>query len=386
MTSLVLTTPSDPGQAAWLNASLVDASLLLLVVPLAVAGAGPSIDPTGRRNIIYECNFAAGQATLELPEITPVLPPIWRVTIGGADTSNSLLITPAAGNTILNQTDPVTVVFRLVAAATYRAESITFVHDGATGWAVFYGELTEYTPPAADTNEFRSFGKRLFAGETPIVFDPNGLASGAYSVDAAGSVTVPLAAGITAGLPSTGYALVLPATSSLGRALAAGPFSWAVLRAFLEARAGTTGTMRFGIAVMNTSDPTTAQGWGAAIQANPGGTLFYGVALVANTAGAWAGTVASVSVAVTSGAEGASIQNRSGTRTFTVARILSTGIPASASSGSAVGGSPGNISFAAGTWVCMWWGASDALVTAGSYTGRAATSLNDSIYSDTVGV
>lgn len=239
---------------------------------------------------------------------------------------------------------------------------------------------------ASITNEFRSFGKRLFAGETPTIYNPSGLATGAYSVDAAGSVTVPLATGISAGLPSTGYALVLPATSSLGRALVAGGFSWAVLRACIEAEAGTTGTRRFGVCVMTTSDPTTAQGWGAGITATSPST-YNTTIMVAATAGAWVGTTGSTALAIDRPAEGAAIQQRSSVVSRIVTRIdPTTGLAASSGAGATVSSGVNPASFAAGTWICMWWGTSDALIAAGNYTGRAVTSINDSPVTDSVGV
>lgn len=139
--TLVLNTPSDPGSAVWTPASLVDQTVLLLVVELAVAGAVPTIDPAGRRNLLYMCNFVAGVANVELPEITPTLPPTWRVTLGGADTSNSLVIAPAAGNVILNQTGAIGAEFIETTPGLFQPQSVTFIHDGTTGWSVFYGGL-----------------------------------------------------------------------------------------------------------------------------------------------------------------------------------------------------------------------------------------------------
>lgn len=237
-------------------------------------------------------------------------------------------------------------------------------------------------------NEFTSFGKRIFAGETPTVYDPGSLAAGAYSVDVNGDITVSLNTGITAALPSTGYSLVLPAYSSLSRAQVNYAFAWAVARLRIVSQAGTTGGMRVGFCIMDTDDPTTAMGWGTCLTTTT--TSTFSTAIRALTAGAWsATTTAANSVAITSPAEGTLVQRTSGDGTqVTVLRI--SGVTGLAVSGvtatTATNSAYTTASFAGGTWFCLFWGSTDGLITAGDYTLRGWSSTNDSPPNDLVGL
>jgi hypothetical protein len=107
----------------------------------------------------------------------------------------------------------------------------------------------------------------------------------------------------------------------------------------------------------------------------------------AATAGAWVVTTATVTLPITVPVEGTNVQRSTAIQNRVAARVAAaTGQPASSSANTLVFGTPAPVYFTGGTWVCLWWGTGDTAVTAGSYTGRAVTSINDSLLTDSVGV
>lgn len=138
--TLVLTADADPGTASWQDASVIGGGeTLLLVVPIAVNGAAPAIDPDGLRNICYVMAVGVTSMTAVLPEITGSLSPVWRVTVAGGGSGAICTLSPAVGDTIVNlavQPDALIYGSEDEGGAQSPGGGI-FVHDGANSWAVW---------------------------------------------------------------------------------------------------------------------------------------------------------------------------------------------------------------------------------------------------------
>lgn len=137
--TLVLGTETNPGDADWLNSSVISGGTNTPSLIIALVGAtpvAPEIVSTGPRNILYTMETDA-EGTATLPLITPTLSPVWRIAIQFNSEAGdcTLEISPNIGQDIL---------VNAVAAGSYLlvnsgSTSVTFIHDGADTWYPFFG-------------------------------------------------------------------------------------------------------------------------------------------------------------------------------------------------------------------------------------------------------
>lgn len=133
---LILATDTNPGDADWIDASIIggggDSPLLVVDV---VGDTAPPVDPTGRRNIVYMGDEDPGRViTATLPEITPSLPPTWRMTVQDAE---FLHVLPGGSDTFANWAVFPYVRIQGGSLAVGGGSTVTFVHDTVSRWGVF---------------------------------------------------------------------------------------------------------------------------------------------------------------------------------------------------------------------------------------------------------
>lgn len=142
---LILATDTNPGDADWIDASIIggggDSPLLIVEV---VGATAPPIDPTGRRNILLVGDNPLQSVTVALPEITPTLPPVWRLT---ASNMGELQISPGGTDTFANwDVLPYVNIGGTGYATGIQGGTVTFVHDTVSQWGVFSCCAIGYNP------------------------------------------------------------------------------------------------------------------------------------------------------------------------------------------------------------------------------------------------
>lgn len=221
-------------------------------------------------------------------------------------------------------------------------------------------------------------------GVTPTEFDPSNIGI-LGAVDGNGEYTVTMSTGTTATTPATGASWVWSLPSATG-----GTISAAFLQGFIRVYAtgmATSSPLRWWAVVMDTSDPTTARGWGAYGAVESGSTDHLAGVIYTTSAGTWGATLATTStgqgwVEAVYATGRSNVPNPVGAR-----RTLGGGLPGGASSQLATP-TPTIVTpdFSSGAWLCIGFGSSTTGLAAGDYTIRVQSGLVDFDPTDAVGV
>jgi hypothetical protein len=138
--ALFLQTETNPGAAEWGPAPSGGSESLALIISISAGGPAPVVDPDGRRNLCYILTQEINESIdVTLPEITPTLPPTWRISWGGDLTgaSGSISVIPGGTDEFANSPNNATLYVLGNNGESAFFDSITLVHDGVSQWALF---------------------------------------------------------------------------------------------------------------------------------------------------------------------------------------------------------------------------------------------------------